>query len=234
MAAAAFLTSLFSLFSPCHAGNSGGPLLNSAGQVVGVNTAIYSGSGTSSGVGFALPSDAVAGVVDQIIATGRVSRPYLGISFAPDGVAAQLGLGGVLVLEAQPGGPAAAAGVRSTSRDDQGRLRLGDVIVAVDGAPVKASGDLYKALDRHGVGDTLALQVERGGGQSGGAGNGDGGPDAGGPLRLTLRVTLADRAAAAAEAAARRALAEAEAGRRLREEGGAAWGDGEDSPYAPS
>lgn len=83
-------------------GNSGGPLLNSSGQVIGINTAIYSASGTSAGVGFAIPSDMVSGIVDQLIQYGRVTRPVLGISFAPDPVVEQLGLGGVLVLDARP------------------------------------------------------------------------------------------------------------------------------------
>jgi S1-C subfamily serine protease len=144
-------------------GNSGGPLLNSGGQVVGINTAIYSSSGTSSGVGFALPSDLVAGTVEQIIATGRVTRPVIGISFAPDAAVAQLGLGGVLVLEAREGGPAAKAGLHSTRRDATGRLLFGDVIVAIDGGAVKNSSDLYKALDAHAVGDTLRVGIERAG-----------------------------------------------------------------------
>jgi S1-C subfamily serine protease len=142
-------------------GNSGGPLLNSGGQVVGINTAIFSASGTSSGVGFALPSDLVAGTVEQIIATGKVTRPVLGISFAPDAVVAQLGLGGVLVLEAREGGPAAKAGLHSTKRDATGRLLFGDVIVSIDGVPIKSSGDLYKQLDLHVVGDTLKVGLER-------------------------------------------------------------------------
>ena len=129
--------------------------------MVGINTAIYSGSGTSSGVGFALPSDMVAGIVQQIIESGHVTRPVLGITFAPDGALAQLGLGGVLVLEVRADGPADKAGMRSTTRDTAGRLQLGDVIVAVDGQPVKSSSDLYKALDKHSVGDTLRVRVER-------------------------------------------------------------------------
>ena len=138
-------------------GNSGGPLLNSAGQVVGINTAIYSGSGTSSGVGFALPSDMVGGIVEQLISRGKVTRPVLGITFAPDGALAQLGLGGVLVLEVREGGPAYKAGVRPTTRDETGRLLLGDVIISVDGKPVKTSGDLYRALDKHTIGDVLRV-----------------------------------------------------------------------------
>ena len=144
-------------------GNSGGPLLNSAGQVVGINTAIYSSSGTSSGVGFALPSDLVAGIIEQLISVGRVTRPIMGISFAPDAVVAQLGLGGVLVLDAREGGPAARAGVQGTKRDATGRLLFGDVIVSIDGAPVRSSSDLYKMLDAHAVGDTLRVGLERAG-----------------------------------------------------------------------
>jgi len=128
---------------------------------VGINTAIYSGSGTSSGVGFALPSDLVSGIVDQIIAFGHVTRPVLGISFAPDGVVTQLGLGGVLVLDVRESGPAAKAWLHGTTRDDSGRLQLGDVIVSVDGAAIKSSGDLYRALDKYTVGDTLQVGVER-------------------------------------------------------------------------
>ena len=98
-------------------GNSGGPLLNSSGQLIGLNTAIYSASGTSSGVGFALPVDMVTGIVDQIIRFGRVTRPIIGVSFAPDEIAEQLGLGGVLVLDAREGGPAERAGIRIKNLD---------------------------------------------------------------------------------------------------------------------
>jgi len=143
-------------------GNSGGPLLNSSGQLIGINTAIYSASGTSSGVGFALPSDMVTNIVDQIIRYGRVMRPILGISFAPDGALDQLGLGGVLVLDAREGGPAWRAGVRSTSRDDSGRLILGDIIIELAGEPIQDSSDLYHALDKLAVGQTVELKLIRG------------------------------------------------------------------------
>ena len=133
-------------------GNSGGPLLNSSGQLIGINTAIYSASGTSSGVGFALPSDMVSGIVDQIIRYGRVTRPILGVSFAPDGALDQLGLGGVLVLDARAGGPAARAGVRSTTRDESGRLILGDIIIELAGEQIQDSSDLYRTLDKLSVG----------------------------------------------------------------------------------
>ena len=142
-------------------GNSGGPLLNSSGQLIGLNTAIYSASGTSSGVGFALPVDMVTGIVDQIIRFGRVTRPIIGVSFAPDEIAEQLGLGGVLVLDAREGGPAERAGIRSTKRDDSGRLLLGDVIVGIDDEKIEDSYDLYRALDNHVVGDSVKVSVFR-------------------------------------------------------------------------
>ena len=142
-------------------GNSGGPLLNSSGQLIGLNTAIYSASGTSSGVGFALPVDMVTGIVDQIIRFGRVTRPIIGVSFAPDEIAEQLGLGGVLVLDAREGGPAERAGIRSTKRDDSGRLLLGDVIVGIDNEKIEDSYDLYRALDTHVVGDSVKVSVFR-------------------------------------------------------------------------
>ena len=142
-------------------GNSGGPLLNSSGQLIGLNTAIYSASGTSSGVSFALPVDMVTGIVDQIIRFGRVTRPIIGVSFAPDEIAEQLGLGGVLVLDAREGGPAERAGIRSTKRDDSGRLLLGDVIVGIDDEKIEDSYDLYRALDTHVVGDSVKVSVFR-------------------------------------------------------------------------
>lgn len=143
-------------------GNSGGPLLDSSGRLIGINTAIYSNSGTSSGVGFALPSDMVTGIVEQIIKFGRVTRPIMGITFAPDAAVEQLGLGGVLVLDARENGPAWRAGVKATSRDQAGRLILGDVIVELDGTLIKNSADLYRTLDKHSVGEEIALKVMRG------------------------------------------------------------------------
>jgi len=143
-------------------GNSGGPLLDSSGRLIGINTAIYSSSGSSSGVGFALPSDMVSGIVDQIIRFGRVTRPILGITFAPDAAVEQLGLGGVLVLDAREGGPAWRAGVKATSRDENGRLILGDVIVGMDGVMIKNSSDLYRTLDKLTVGQLIELKVMRG------------------------------------------------------------------------
>lgn len=148
--------------APINPGSSGGPLLDTGGCFVGTNTAILSPSGASAGVGFAIPAELVQSSVAQILENGRVVRPVLGLSFAPDSSAEQLGVRGILVLSAREGGPAWRAGVRGTQRDEYGRLVLGDIVVAVDGAPVRSSSDLYGALDRSGVGKEMALTLLRG------------------------------------------------------------------------
>ncbi|MEM1417401.1 MAG: trypsin-like peptidase domain-containing protein [Myxococcota bacterium] len=145
-------------------GNSGGPLLDSAGRLIGVNTAIYSPSGASAGVGFAVPVDAVARVVPQLIATGRVERPGLGIQVDEGQLAQRLGVRGAVVLGVVPGSGAARAGLRPTVRDPRsGRVVIGDVIVQIDGQPIASTTDLYRAIDRRSVGDTVAVTVLRAG-----------------------------------------------------------------------
>ncbi|RLN28101.1 hypothetical protein C2845_PM05G29180 [Panicum miliaceum] len=140
-------------------GNSGGPLLDSSGNLIGVNTAIYSPSGASSGVGFSIPVDTVGGIVDQLIKFGKVTRPILGIKFAPDQSVEQLGLSGVLVLDAPPNGPAGKAGLQSTKRDAYGRLILGDIITSVNGTKVTNGSDLYRILDQCKVGETVSFDL---------------------------------------------------------------------------
>eukprot|EP01084_Bolivina_argentea_P165981 288276_1 len=143
-------------------GNSGGPLLNSQGELVGINTAIYSPSGASAGVSFAIPVDAAKGVIDQIIEYGRVTRPIFGIRFAPETSVEALGMKGVLVLDTTEGGPAKEAGVRPTRRDEYGRLILGDIIVELNHKRINGAGDLYRNLDGLAVGDQVDLSVLRG------------------------------------------------------------------------
>jgi S1-C subfamily serine protease len=142
-------------------GNSGGPLLDSAGRLIGVNTAIYSPSGSSAGIGFAVPVDIVNRVVHQIIRYGRVIRPGLGIRIADDATAQRLNLPGILILQNEPSGAAAAAGLRGTSRDAVGRLVLGDIIVGIDGDPTETADDLLNALEKHKVGDTVNVDIIR-------------------------------------------------------------------------
>lgn len=143
-------------------GNSGGPLLDSSGNLIGINTAIYSTSGASSGVGFSIPVDTVAGIVDQLVKYGKVTRPILGIKFAPDQSVEQLGVSGVLVLDAPPDGPAGKAGLLSTKRDAYGRLILGDIITSVNGKKITNGSDLYRILDNCKVGDKVIVEVLRG------------------------------------------------------------------------
>lgn len=140
-------------------GNSGGPLLDSSGRLIGVNTAILSGSGTSAGVGFAIPVDLVARVVPQVISSGRASHPGLGIVAADERIAAQLGIRGVPVLGVAQGAPAERAGLRSF-RPDSGEP--GDVIVSVNGKPTPTLADLAEVLDAAGVGSEVTAKVRRG------------------------------------------------------------------------
>lgn len=142
-------------------GNSGGPLLDSAGRLIGVNTAIYSPSGSSAGIGFAVPVDTVNRVVPHLIRYGKVIRPGLGVHVSDDNTIRRLALPGVLILQVEKGSPAEAAGLRGTRRDAQGDLLLGDIIVAVEADTVKTSDDLLNALDKFNVGDTAKITVVR-------------------------------------------------------------------------
>lgn len=143
-------------------GNSGGPLLDSAGRLIGVNTAIYSPSGASVGIGFAIPVDTVQRIVPALIAGREVKRPGLGIRPAEPQLTARLGLKGVLVLEVIPGSGAEQAGLRPTRRRRDGRIELGDVILAIDGKPIRDLDDLYETLDARKVGEAVTVTIQRG------------------------------------------------------------------------
>lgn len=143
-------------------GNSGGPLLDSAGRLIGVNTAIYSPSGSSAGIGFAVPVDTVNRVVPHLIRYGKVIRPGLGVHVSDDNTIRRLGLPGVLILQVDQGSTAETAGLRGTRRDAQGDLLLGDIMIAVEADTVKTSDDLLNALDKFNVGDTVKITVVRG------------------------------------------------------------------------
>jgi len=144
-------------------GNSGGPLLDSAGRLIGVNTAIASTSGSSAGIGFAVPVDTVNQVVPQLIRHGRVIRPQLGVTLADDAVTARLGVEGALVLSVAPGSGAAEAGLRGTVRGEDGGLLLGDVVTRAGEREVRSADDLIAALEERKPGDTLPLLVLRDG-----------------------------------------------------------------------
>ena len=143
-------------------GNSGGPLLDSAGRLIGVNTAIYSPSGGSAGIGFAVPVDVVNRVVPEIIRHGRLIQPGLGISVAHDKLAQRLGIDGVLVINIAPGSGADKSGLRGTTRD-MGEVVLGDVIVEVNGRRIHTYDDLRNELEQYRVGDAVTLTVVRDG-----------------------------------------------------------------------
>jgi putative serine protease PepD len=133
--------------APINHGNSGGPLLNSSGQVIGVNAQIESDSGGNDGVGFAIPSDAVKSVSDTIIAGGKVQHAYLGITISTPTSGA-----GAQVSSVKAGTPAANAG-----------LKAGDVITAVDGTPVASADDLTAKVSAHQPGDKVTLTITRNG-----------------------------------------------------------------------
>jgi S1-C subfamily serine protease len=145
-------------------GNSGGPLLDSAGRLIGVNTAIYSPSGASAGIGFAIPVDEVNRIVPRLIRDGRFIRPALGVTAGPDNIAKALGAPkGVLLVNVASGSPAAAAGLQPFGRDRNGRIVQGDVITAVDGQAVADLDDMLSLLETRQIGEKVTLTVWRAG-----------------------------------------------------------------------
>ncbi len=145
-------------------GNSGGPLLDSSGRLIGVNTAIYSPSGSSSGIGFAIPVDEVRRYVPLLIKNGKVARAGLGVRLAADQIARQIvHQDGALIGSVQPGGPAEKAGLRPSKREANGKVIPGDLITSMDGKPVNKVNDLFDVLDDHKVGDTVKLGILRDG-----------------------------------------------------------------------
>lgn len=142
-------------------GNSGGPLLDSAGNVVGINTAIFTRSGFSSGIGFAIPINTVKRIVPQLIANGVVSLPSLNVQLASAKVAKQLAVPtGALIQAVAPGSAAAKAGLLPTRRGIGG-IVVGDVVLAVDGIAVKDAVALDDAVQARAVGESVTLRVSR-------------------------------------------------------------------------
>jgi len=129
-------------------GNSGGPLINIAGQVVGVNTLIYSPSGGSAGIGFAIPSDTAVNIANQIIQFGRARIPYLGVEMGNN----TTDIPGVLISSVQPDYPASKAGIRA-----------GDILTKFDGEEVNSNFELLAQILRHNVGDTVPVEIYRNG-----------------------------------------------------------------------
>jgi S1-C subfamily serine protease len=142
-------------------GNSGGPLLDSGGRLIGVNTAIVSPSGSSAGLGFAVPVDTVKRVVPQLIARGKVARVGLGVSMVPAQWMRKWNLDGAMIWKVADGSAADKAGLRGVRRDLVGRIELGDIVVKADGKAIRDTDDLDRVLDGHEAGDVIELEVVR-------------------------------------------------------------------------
>jgi 2-alkenal reductase len=140
-------------------GNSGGPLIDSAGRLIGVNTAIISGSGSSAGIGFAVPADVVNEVVPMLISKGKVPRPGIGIVILDEETAASLGVVGVIIDRVMPGSAAHRAGLEGI--DYRNRL-LGDIILGVDETTVTNIAEFVKAMRQYDIGQTVQLKVRSG------------------------------------------------------------------------
>ncbi|MGR9116430.1 MAG: S1C family serine protease [Gammaproteobacteria bacterium] len=147
-------------------GNSGGPLLDSAGRLIGINTAIFSPSGASAGIGFAVPVDIINRVVPMLIAKGRYIPPILGIA-SDDRIShlitRNLGVDGLLLLEVQPGFPAHQAGLKGSQLDSNGNIIPGDIIQALDDKTVRDMESLLDVLSDYNAGDRVKVSAWRNG-----------------------------------------------------------------------
>jgi S1-C subfamily serine protease len=144
-------------------GNSGGPLLDSRGRLIGVNTAIFSPSGASAGIGFAVPVDIVRALVPQLIEYGRPRQPGIGVELVDDQIAQMNRIEGVIVNRVNRGGPADRAGIEGLQQDRRRGVILGDVIAEVNGKPVRTIGDLFLAFEEIGIGKEAQLTLVRAG-----------------------------------------------------------------------
>jgi len=141
-------------------GNSGGPLLDSAGRLIGVNTAIYSPSGAYAGIGFAVPVEEINRVIPELIKHGRVMKPGIGVTLVDQRIAARLGVEGILIRDVEKGGPADRAGLRPT-KQYLGEVILGDIITAINGAEVRSFDDIRTLLENYKIGDEVELRIIR-------------------------------------------------------------------------
>lgn len=144
-------------------GNSGGPLLDSSGQLIGMNTVIFSTSGSSAGLGFAVPVDTIKSIVPQLIQHGKVIRPGLGIGIVPDSMKSRLTgkTKGLIVSYIDDKGSAAKAGLKGMTQDQFGRVYLGDIITHVDGKEVNSLDDIYQILETKKIGDEVTVKYVR-------------------------------------------------------------------------
>ena len=146
-------------------GNSGGPLLNSSSNLIGMNTVIFSTSGSSAGLGFAVPVDTIKMVVPQLIKFGKIIRPGIGIGIVPDSMKLRLiqSSKGLVISYVDEKGGAAEAGLKGMTQDKFGRIYLGDIILNVDGIEVNNLDDIYQVIEKKQIGDTVEVKYRRSG-----------------------------------------------------------------------
>ena len=156
--------------APVNPGNSGGPLLDARGEMIGINTAILSGTSTFSGIGFAIPSNTIAKIVPTLIEKGYYPHPYLGLTFVTltsdlaENASLPVNLEGVYVDTITKNGPADKAGIHGSTTDQYSKKHLGDIIIAADGRNITTSDDLVSYIGQHkSVGDNITLTVYRNG-----------------------------------------------------------------------
>ncbi len=137
-------------------GNSGGPLIDSRGMVIGMNTMIYSGSGTSSGVGFAIPINTINQIVPQLIKDGKVTRPGLGIGVMENPYGE-----GMCITYIKKGSPAYTAGLRGILIDKFGRRRIGDIIISIDDKTTNSYDEIYNILENYKISDVVEITYLR-------------------------------------------------------------------------
>jgi S1-C subfamily serine protease len=146
-------------------GNSGGPLLNSSSNLIGMNTVIFSTSGSSAGLGFAVPVDTIKLIVPQLIKHGKIIRPGIGIGIVPDSMKQRMmqTSKGLIISYIDEKGGAAEAGLKGMTQDQYGRIYLGDIILSVDGQDVNNLDDIYQVIDKKNIGDTVDVKYRRDG-----------------------------------------------------------------------
>ena len=144
-------------------GNSGGPLLDSAGRLIGINTAIFSESGGSNGIGFAIPVDVVNVIVPDLIQDGQISRAWMGVALRENVVIGRVRLQGVLVEQVAPDGPAEKAGILPMRRDEGFGILLGDQIVAINNDKIESVSDLLALVSKYRAGNTVDVGIIRAG-----------------------------------------------------------------------
>lgn len=148
--------------TPINPGNSGGPLLDKAGRMIGVNTMIASPSGGNVGIGFAIPADTVNTVVTELIRSGKIAKPDLGVKLVDQWRLKRWDIDhGVMIAEVVPGGPADLAGLQGL-KQERGNLYAGDLIISINGTEIRGLPDFLQAVSRLKPGETVKIRYERG------------------------------------------------------------------------